>query len=308
MIVTHDHLEASLDRIRAMRREATGIHGPGSKTWELQKESAILLGGGRAALLQIAHPYVAHAIAEHSKVREDIQGRFQRTFTNVFAMTFGELSTAFDSSRRVHHVHQFIHGEITEDVGRFRRGHHYDANDSSALLWVHATLMDTVIRVYELLVRPLAPAEREEFYQASKMFAYLFGIPDEEIPADYLAFRNYFDEMIASDTIAVGSAAREIRQFLFRAPKPGLGPAMKWFERLTAGFLPPRLRRTLDMPWGLADRALYRASVAALRPIYRITPRSMRYFPTYVDARRRLAGRSPSPVAAMMDRAMQLVL
>ena len=69
-----------------------------------------------------------------------------------------------------------------------------------------------------------------------------------------------------------------------------------------------RLRGELQMPWGAADRAMYRASMIGLKPAYRMMPKAVRYFPAYVDARRRLAGRPPSPVAAMMDKAMQMAL
>ena len=35
---------------------------PDSLAWEIGRESALFLGGGKAALLQLAHPFVAHAI------------------------------------------------------------------------------------------------------------------------------------------------------------------------------------------------------------------------------------------------------
>ena len=39
----------------------------------------LLLGGGRALLLEIAHPLVAAGVAEHSSYRSDPFGRLQRT-------------------------------------------------------------------------------------------------------------------------------------------------------------------------------------------------------------------------------------
>ena len=43
-----------------------GIFGPESITWRINRESALFLGAGRAALLQLAHPWVATALVEHS--------------------------------------------------------------------------------------------------------------------------------------------------------------------------------------------------------------------------------------------------
>ena len=44
----------------------TGLFGPASVTWKVNREAVLLLGGGRALLLQVAHPLVAAAVAAHS--------------------------------------------------------------------------------------------------------------------------------------------------------------------------------------------------------------------------------------------------
>src|SRR5512145_2531502 len=150
MTVTRADLEAKIDQVRAAVRDPrAGLYGPGSVSWKVNREGAVMLGGGRAALLQLAHPYVAHAVDQHSATRTDPLGRFQRTFDNVFAMVFGDWDTAVKCSRRVHAIHSRISGEISEDVGAFRKGAHYDANDESALMWVHATLLAGALEAYE---------------------------------------------------------------------------------------------------------------------------------------------------------------
>ena len=64
MVVGRDELEASLAGLRATVVDPrAGIHGPGSTAWRLERDGLIFLGGGRAVLLQLAHPFVAHAIA-----------------------------------------------------------------------------------------------------------------------------------------------------------------------------------------------------------------------------------------------------
>ena len=100
-VVTRSELEGALARVRAAVADPRdGIHGPGSPAWQLQRESMVFLGGGRAALLQLAHPFVAYAIDQHSKTRGDVVGRFQRTFRNVFAMVYGDLDTAMRAAGR----------------------------------------------------------------------------------------------------------------------------------------------------------------------------------------------------------------
>ena len=306
MIVTREDLEQSLGRVREMVAEPRfGIHGPGSKVWELNRELIVFLGGGKAALMQLAHPHVAHAIDQHSKTREDTLGRFNRTFTNVFAMSFGPLDRAFKAARGVHNIHSRITGVITEDVGGFRRGDPYHANDSHSLMWVYATLMHTVVEVTELLVRPIPAAEKDAYYQSTKAFAYLFGIPDAQLPRDWAAFDAYVRAMLDdASTIAVGKPAREMGHFLFRPPQPSHAPAMAWIKIMTAGLLPPRLRDEFGLTWSLRDRAIFRASVRAIRPAYRALPKAARYLPEYVTAERRCRGLGPTRISLLVERVL----
>src|SRR6266545_3466926 len=51
--------------------------------WRIGRELALLLGGGRALLLQVAHPLVAAGVAEHSGFREDPWRRLEGTMNAV---------------------------------------------------------------------------------------------------------------------------------------------------------------------------------------------------------------------------------
>lgn len=292
MTVSEEELEIHLARLRARKGDKrAGLYGPGTVSWEVNREGIIMLGGGCAALMQLAHPFVAHAIDQHSQTRHDPLGRFQRTFDNVFAMVFGDVDQAIASARRVHAVHRTIRGAIPEDVGRYRRGDRYHANHEPALLWVHATLLDTALRVFELLVRPLSPLEREAYYAESKLFAYLFGLGDDDLPASWTAFEAWYARTIASDTIAVGEPAKQMRRFLLAPPTPAHAPLSAWFEIFTAGLLPPKLRDAFGFRWGRRERLIFAQSRILLRTAQRVTPGRLKYFPAYVEARRRLAGK-----------------
>ena len=133
MRVTRQHLEATLAELR---REVSdprlGLWGPGTISWRINRELMVFLAGGRAALLQLAHPFVAHAVDQHSATRHDPLGRFERTFRHVFAMSFGDLDHAIASARRVHAIHERIFGEVPETVGAITAGTPYRANDHDA--------------------------------------------------------------------------------------------------------------------------------------------------------------------------------
>lgn len=291
MQVDRDQLERSLSRLReAVDEPRLGVHGPGTVSWEVNREAVLFLGGGAAALLQLAHPFVAHAVDHHSDTRRDPIGRFNRTFMNVYAMCFGDLDSAIKSARRVHNIHTRIVGELGEDAGPFRRGDTYRANDADALLWVHATLVRTSLQVYEETVRRLGADERERYYEESKRFAWLFGIPDDVLPASWRAFERYWTDIVDSDVLAVTEPAAEIGRFLMTPPNRAMRGFSRWYRAVTAGLLPPSLRDPFGLRFGRRERLLYRASVRVIRRGYGTLPGRLRYVPAYVEAQRRLEG------------------
>src|SRR5208282_6677504 len=99
-VVSSADLERHFDEVkRSAAGPAEGLFGPDSISWRINRESALFLAAGRAALLQLAHPWVAAAIAHHSTVLNDPVARFHNTFRVVFTMFFGALSQVLASSR-----------------------------------------------------------------------------------------------------------------------------------------------------------------------------------------------------------------
>src|ERR1700748_2491667 len=144
-------LERQLEVVRALAPgEMEGVFGPGSLTWRIDREALTFLGAGRALLLQLAHPWIAAAIAEHSRTLADPIGRFHRTFDIVFTMVFGSLDRALAAARQLHRRHTMIVGRMPEAIGCFDSGSLYRANEVAALRWVHATLVETAVIVHDL--------------------------------------------------------------------------------------------------------------------------------------------------------------
>src|SRR3974390_2184183 len=165
MLVSGEDLERSLDVARAGAAGAReGLFGPNSAIWHVDREAAVFLGAGRALLLQLAHPWVAAAIAQHSQSLADPIGRFHRTFNIVFTMVFGTADQAITAARRLYRRHAAISGTLTGSSGAFPAGSIYRANDVAALCWVQATLPDTALVAYQLLNPPLSLEERERYY------------------------------------------------------------------------------------------------------------------------------------------------
>ena len=302
--VSRADLEAALAELQQGTPDPqAGIHDPGSIAWAIGREPILFLGAGRAALLQLAHPMVAYAIDHHSATRRDPIGRFNRTFLSVYAMVFGDLRAACRAARHVHAIHGRVTGTIAEDVGRWRAGAIYRADDAEALYWVHATLVDTSVRVYELVVRPLSAEEKDAYVRESNRFARLFGIPWDMLPTTWADFSRGFARTLESDAIAVSTPASEIAAFLLTPPNPVAVAPIRWMRTMTAGLLPARLRAAFGLPFGRADRLLYAASIASLRRVYPRLPDRLRRVPAAVEAERRLAGRpAPDRLGRTMER------
>src|SRR5437899_10937020 len=76
-----------------------GLFGPGSAAWSINARAWLVLGGGRALLLQIAHPLVAAAVADHSGFDRDPWERLWGTLDAVLNVTFGDTNQAHDAAR-----------------------------------------------------------------------------------------------------------------------------------------------------------------------------------------------------------------
>src|SRR6266702_4177678 len=174
-----------------MRPMADGLYSESSITRRVNRENILLLGGGRALLMQLAHPKVAAGVDEHSDFRSHPVRRLRRTIRMTMAIVIGDRETALAAARAVNQTHSRV------------RGASYRALDPDLLRWVHATLVDSALVTYETFVKPLSVDEREDFYQESKLLGELLGIPHEDFPQSLRDFSDYIDRMIADGTVRV---------------------------------------------------------------------------------------------------------
>jgi uncharacterized protein (DUF2236 family) len=290
LLLSADDFENSLDAVRAAAAgPIKGIFGPESLTWRVDREAAVFLGAGRALLLQLAHPWVAAAISEHSKTFADPVGRFHRTFNITFTMVFGTLEQALAASRRLHRRHTVVTGILPQGAGRFEAGSRYRANEVSALQWVHATLVETALQTHDLVLPALTNSEREQYWAEAKLYAALFGVRPADLPADWTSFAAYTEAMSRSDSLAVSPAARDIAQQIFSGRATGLR-VPGWYRALTAHLLPARLREEFGFEFGEREQRSTKRALAWIRRIYPRLPMRLRAVGPYQEALARLRG------------------
>jgi uncharacterized protein (DUF2236 family) len=289
----------AVERLTADPR--AGIFGPESISWKVNRESALFLGAGRAALLQLAHPWVATALEQHSSLMNKPIERFHNTFRIVFTMIFGSLGQATSAARHLYSLHTRIQGELTEEGPGYPRGSHYEANEIAALRWVFASLVESAVLAYEYALPPLKAEELAAYYTESKTLASLFGLPESALPQDWASFLAYCREMEKSGGgLFVTETAKIMGQRLLAGAGSRIRPP-QWYRALTARWLPERLRPE----FGLESAPSLSASerTAHLLPaIYQRLPAAIRFIGPWHEAQARLAGRSPGIVARATNR------
>jgi uncharacterized protein (DUF2236 family) len=253
-----------------------GLFGPGSVTWRVNREAIQLLGGGRALLLQVAHPSVAAAVATHSRYDADPWGRLARTLRVATLITFGDTATSAAAARGLREVHGFIGGTRPDGVP-------YQATQPDLLLWVWATLLQSSLLVYTRYVGDLTPAEIEAYYAEQQRFAVACGVPEGRWPAGYEAFAAYFDSTVQSG-LAVTPEARRIARDVLNPPVPvalalPTRPTFELLKLTTVGLLPPSLRAAYSLDWGPLRERAFRMSGAALRRLVITLPPGTRQLP-----------------------------
>ncbi len=240
--------------------------------------------------LQLAHPWVATAIAEHSRTLNDPIGSLSPDFSrdvhhglrlprSGFSRIASPAPPPSDHSR---------HASCRQPLAS-RKEHPTKPTKLSALCWVYATLIDSALLAYELVLPPLRDAEREQYYAESRFTAALFGIPREYLPSDWAGFCLYMNSALQSDMLGVSAATREMAQRLQNGAGLRVRPPF-WYRALTTDLLPPRLREELHFDYGERERISAARALRWLRPIYPRLPASLRFVGPYNEVQARLRG------------------
>lgn len=182
----------------------------------VSQEALCLLGGGRAVLLQLAHPLIAAGVLQHSDFQDDPLSRLLQTIELMHTLIFADRLGARAALEHFYAAHASIQGRLPQPVGRYPAGSPYQASGPELKLWVVATLLDTSLLTHELFVADLSPVERRSFYQDSIKLAKVFKIPGRVLPPTLPDFRDYMTSMLNHDILEVNGLTRQLaRQVLY---------------------------------------------------------------------------------------------
>ncbi|HZD65257.1 MAG TPA: oxygenase MpaB family protein [Acidimicrobiales bacterium] len=239
--------------------------GPDTVSARLLGHPAMLLGGPRALLLQLADPLVTAGVADHSDFHEAPFDRLLRTLSAMGTIAFADPETSARALRAVAATHERVRGRAPD-------GRSYAATDPHLAAWVHATLVDTALAVERRWLGLLSAADRARCYRETLRLAAAFGVPADALPPDLGGFERWFGERLA--TLEVSQTAREMADEILHPPlRQAWGPAGRAVElagwpvlgAVTSDLLPPSLRAAYGVgePARLPRSALAGVSVVA---------------------------------------------
>ena len=259
-----------------------GLFGPGSASWQVNRETTVLFGGARALLMQASHPLVLAGARQTGFYERDPWKRLERTLQLTYKITFGTREEALEAVRRINLVHENVHGidEVT--------GLPYDARDPDLLLWVHACLVDSQLLFERLTVGALTDAARERYHQEQMTGVELLGLDRSRIPPTVAELRRYIDGVVSSGSLRVTPDTMRVAD-LIRHPPADVPwrPVLRLVSRWAFATLPGPLRTQYGVRWNAAKQLPLRTSLAALKLIRPMLPQQIReIFPARVATQR----------------------
>jgi uncharacterized protein (DUF2236 family) len=257
-----------------------------------------LLYGQRALLIGALEPltYTGTMLSTRSGDRPfERLARTAKIQETVFLGTREEADAALGKVRR---LHEKVKGELPESAGTFPAGTPYSAFDPELMLWTLAVIADSGRAMYETLVRPLDPEERERLWQDYVRFGELFGLPRSEVPASHAEFEAWFDGKLAAPGLQATEHGLEMAPLVaFRQPVPAAARGnIAVQSHLIKGTLPPRVREIFGIRWSRAHESSFRAIAAASRRSRGVFPYRMRrgrndvFFDVVTESERRRGG------------------
>ena len=250
-----------------------------------------MLGGGRALILQVAHPVVAEGVGRFSNYEQAPWQRLVGTLDLYLRVVYGGPDeTPAEAGERLRSLHRRIKGVDAQ-------GNHWHALDPAAFHWVHATLVQSMVEMRDRFGEPLTTLDRELFYEEMCEVAKLYGLRERDMPANWTEFEAYFDHMVQTE-LRDSELLQNVIRTVFHPAKPPVAPipdpvwdllampGSQLIKLVTIGSLPPLLRRRFGLRWTRERALALRAQQEAIRRVFPLLPDRLRLMPPALAARR----------------------
>jgi uncharacterized protein (DUF2236 family) len=275
--------------------------GSDTLTWRYFGDARGLLFVVRAGVLQAMHPAIDAALRQHSDFFENPWNRLLRSSGPILGVVYDRPEKSGRTAGWVRDQHKGIKGKTAD-------GRQYHALNPDAFYWAHATFFESIIAVQGYLGNRLSRADQERLYDESIGWYEMYGLTMRPVPADYAAFKVYWNDMLAdgleATEVAVGSFQGGMS---IPAPYPVLNGlpwmAMRPFVTIAPTFvargtLPAPAREKLGLSWSALDEIALRGMLAPLRASWPFVPEPLKWHPRAWTGVRRQARQTSPPVSA----------
>jgi uncharacterized protein (DUF2236 family) len=238
---------------------------------DIGAEAILLLGAGRAILLQLAHPAVGRGVVEHSTFTAHPLDRFRATMTFMYAATYGTDEQKAAVRRMVNRAHAPVRGAAEGAQAG------YSAFDADLQLWVLATLYDSTVTVYQMVYGALADEEADAIYRDYARIGTILQVPAKLWPADRAGFGAYWTAGLQELRTDAGTV-RVARELLHPKAVPWwMRACMPAVRLVTAGLLPAPVRADFALPWSARRQRRFARVMAGMASVYPRLPRRVRH-------------------------------
>ncbi|RFA14967.1 hypothetical protein B7R21_05905 [Subtercola boreus] len=210
--------EGQPDWVLALEQgDDAGFFAPDSATWAVHGQTATIVAGVRALLMQALHPGAMAGVHDWSRYKEDPLGRLAGTIRWIFTVSYADTATAVSTSNWVLRLHEKVHGTYLDANGVEKP---YSANDPELLSWVHLAFTDSFLATAKLWSTPI-PGGPDAYVREWAKAGELMGVPNPPRSEAELAaqLRAFHDAGVLKSDERVAEALRFIR-------RPPLGKGM----------------------------------------------------------------------------------
>lgn len=234
------------------------------------------LAGPANVIMQLSWPGVGYGVM-NSRVHDGSAmlhpvKRARTTFTYLAVALLGT-----DEERTAYR--QAVNGQHAKVVSRSDEPVEYRAMDPRLQTWVAACLYYGTRDMLEKLRGPMDDATADALYAYAGRFGTTLQMPAEAWPADRAAFDRYWEESLGE--VRIDPAVREylLRLTMFENLHKPVRRMAAWNLFVTTGFLPPRLREEMGLPWSEAHQRRFDRTMRRAGRIERMLPDSWRAWP-----------------------------
>jgi uncharacterized protein (DUF2236 family) len=236
-----------------------------------------LLAGPANVIMQMALPGVGYGVVESrvdsGKATLHPIKRARTTFTYLAVAMLGTDEERALYRRAVNRSHTQVRSTPSSPVA-------YDAFDPDLQLWVAACLWYHFRDTYQRFAGPLDAETWERVYRDAAVLGTTLQVPAERWPSDLAAFERYWSDMLRRVWIDDTVRRYLIDLILLRhLPLPVRWAFGRFTRFVTTGFLPPRFRDEMRLPWDARRQRWFDRLVALVALGVRLSPPMLREFP-----------------------------